>query len=235
MIEPFAGGGIISLTSVAEGLVDRAVMVEMDRGVAALWSVILGDHRWLERRILSFRPTRGNVIRILRSTDCSRRELAFRTIVRNRFNYGGIIAAGATLIRSGESGMGLSSRWYPETIAARIEEIASMSDRLRIIHGDGLDVMARCRSGRAVFFIDPPYTEGGKRAGRRLYDHNDVDHGRLFRLASTTKNGVVMTYGYSREVLGMARRHGLRARRIPMMSGHHAIMRELVITNRRVL
>ncbi len=232
MYEPFAGGGIISLSAVAEGLVDRAVMVEKDDGVAAMWSVILGDHRWLVGRILSFEPTRPNVEDVLASGGSGARALAFRTIIRNRFSYGGIMARGASLIKGGESGRGITSRWYPETIAARITEIARMSGRLRVVHGDGLDVMARCRSRRAIFFIDPPYTAAGKRAGRRLYDHSSVDHARLFRLASRTLNPVVMTYDRSDEVAGMARSHGLYVRRVPMVSGHHAAMDELVITNR---
>ena len=37
LIEPFAGGGIVSLTAVIENLVDRATMVEKDEGVAAVW------------------------------------------------------------------------------------------------------------------------------------------------------------------------------------------------------
>jgi DNA adenine methylase len=32
----------------------------------------------------------------------------------------------------------------------------------------------------AVFFIDSPYTAGGKRAGSRLYTHFEVDHEKTF-------------------------------------------------------
>ena len=35
LIEPFAGGGIVSLTGVMEDLIAEAVMVEIDRDVAA--------------------------------------------------------------------------------------------------------------------------------------------------------------------------------------------------------
>src|SRR2546425_12499168 len=42
-VEPFAGGGIGSLTAVMEGLADRAVMAELDSGVASVWKVILSD------------------------------------------------------------------------------------------------------------------------------------------------------------------------------------------------
>src|SRR5690554_6260073 len=47
LIEPFAGGGIVSLTAAFESLADKIVMVELDHEVAAVWEVIVnGDHNW---------------------------------------------------------------------------------------------------------------------------------------------------------------------------------------------
>lgn len=43
-VEPFAGGGMISLTALFEGLTERVVMVELDDDVAAMWeAVVNGD------------------------------------------------------------------------------------------------------------------------------------------------------------------------------------------------
>ena len=41
LIEPFAGGGIVSLTAAFEKLADQIIMVEMDEEIAAVWEVIL--------------------------------------------------------------------------------------------------------------------------------------------------------------------------------------------------
>ena len=55
LIEPFAGGGIVSLTAVAEDLVDNALLVEKDPMVAAVWKTLLdGNAEWLAQRILDF-------------------------------------------------------------------------------------------------------------------------------------------------------------------------------------
>jgi len=40
--------------------------------------------------------------------------------VKNRVNRGGILAPGAGMIKQGEKGKGLKSRWYPETLKRRI-------------------------------------------------------------------------------------------------------------------
>src|SRR5579872_7505730 len=55
LVEPFAGGGILSLTTAFEQLAERVLMVELDDQVAAVWQTILhGDAPWLAERILRF-------------------------------------------------------------------------------------------------------------------------------------------------------------------------------------
>ena len=50
LVEPFAGGGIISLTAVFEHLADSVIMVELDDQIAAVWQTILaGDAQWLTK------------------------------------------------------------------------------------------------------------------------------------------------------------------------------------------
>src|SRR5271166_273482 len=57
-VEPFAGGAIIGLTAVFEGLVDRTTLVELDVDVCAVWQTILGtEGEKLARKILDFTPT----------------------------------------------------------------------------------------------------------------------------------------------------------------------------------
>src|SRR5665213_1711414 len=41
-LEPFAGGGIVSLSMVFEGLASRATLVERDEKVGSVWATILG-------------------------------------------------------------------------------------------------------------------------------------------------------------------------------------------------
>ena len=49
LLEPFAGGGIVSLTAVMEDLVSRCLMAEIDRDVAAFWHATLRHKRRLRR------------------------------------------------------------------------------------------------------------------------------------------------------------------------------------------
>ena len=231
-VEPFAGGGIASLIAVMEDWADRALMCEIDPDVASVWETILTEPDWLVDRILAFEITRQAVEALLSQEACDRRERAFRTLVRNRTQRGGVMAPGASLMKMGENGKGIASRWYPETLAKRIRRIAQHRDRITFVCGDGMEVIRRFSDlETAVMFVDPPYTAGGKRAGRRLYLHSDVDHELLFDLMAQIRGKFLMTYDAAVEVVNMARARGFAIDLVPMKNGHHETMMELLITN----
>ena len=231
LVEPFTGGGIISLTALFENLAERVVMVELDDAVAAVWETVVGgDAAWLADRVLHFQMSRETVLEELQKTPATRRERAFQTILKNRTLHGGILAEGSSFIRHGENGKGIGSRWYPETLAKRLMNLGQMAERIDFRHADGLQVMAEFSQVReAVYFVDPPYTAGGKRAGRRLYTHHAIDHDQLFTLCESLQGDFLMTYDEADEVKELARRHHLAMRLIPMKNTHHATMKELVI------
>lgn len=231
-IEPFAGGGIISLTAAFENPLLRVTMVELDADVAAVWQTILSDDaNWLADRIAHFHLTpetvQEEIARIPRDT----RDRAFQTLLRNRVNRGGILAPGTGRLKNGENGKGIASRWYPQTLRTRINNIAVIKDRIRFIQGDGLQVLrANAERADVIYFVDPPYTAGGKKAGTRLYAHNEIDHEELFRTATTLAGDFLMTYDNTEDISELAARHHLNTHAIPMKNTHHARMQELLIS-----
>ncbi len=231
LVEPFAGGGIISLTALFENLVQKAVMVELDDEIAAVWeSIIKGDAEWLANRILTFELSREAVINEIKRLPRTQKEKAFQTILKNRTFHGGILAEGSGFLKYGENGKGIHSRWYPATIAKRLLNLNQIADRIDFRCDDGLKVMQEFSNRQdTIYFIDPPYTAGGKKAGKRLYKHYDLDHKHLFTVCETLKGDFLMTYDNAEEVKRMARLHGFQMRLIPMTNTHHATMEELVI------
>ncbi|WP_232280718.1 DNA adenine methylase [Chloroflexus aggregans] len=231
LVEPFAGGGIISLTALFENLVEKAVMVELDDEVAAVWETIVnGDAVWLANQILTFTMTREAVEAELQKTPTTIREKAFQTILKNRTLHGGILAEGSRFIRYGENGKGIGSRWYPKTLAQRLINLNTVAHRIDFRCDDGLNVMMEfAHREDVIYFIDPPYTVGGKKAGKRLYKHHQLDHEHLFTICESLVGNFLMTYDEADEVKEMARKHRFQMRLIPMKNTHHATMRELVI------
>jgi DNA adenine methylase len=230
-IEPFAGGGIISLSTANMNLADHITMVELDPEIAAVWQTMFSDHaEWLANEIVSFDLTAENISARLKAGTPTTREHGFQTLLKNRTYHGGILAPGSGVLKYGENGRGIKSRWYPETLQKRILKVATLKDRITFINGDGIQVMRdNAHRKDAVFFIDPPYTAAGKKAGSRLYTHFDLDHEELFRVTATVAGDFLMTYDDAEGVRRLARKHGFRMRTIAMKNTHHAEMKELLI------
>jgi len=232
--EPFAGGAMAGLTVAAEGLAEQVFLGELDNDVAAVWKTIFNskqaDVDWLKKQILDFDVNLENVKAIIAGSPKAVRGMAFRTIVKNRTQRGGIMAAGAGLVKAGEAGRGLKSRWYPETLGARIDALYSIKDRVVFEQVDAFEAVKRyAKDADAFFFIDPPYTAGGKNAGKRLYTHNELDHEALFKLMASVKGSVMLTYDDTPDVRMLAEKNGFRVEAVPMKNTHHALVRELLI------
>ncbi len=231
LFEPFCGGGIVSLTATMEDLCERAVLAELDRDVAAFWHAALRHTDDLCQRIRDFEPSRENVTALQLQSPPDLVDQGFRTLVLNRTRRGGILAPGASLLNAGEGGKGLESRWYAQTIVNRLSNIKEHAARITFVEGDGLKLLESMVhiEGVAVF-VDPPYTAGGKRPGRRLYAHHEVDHSRIFEVLADSNANFLMTYERAPQIAAFVRRHDFAAVTVTMKSAHHSPVPELVIS-----
>lgn len=236
LIEPFAGGAIVSLTAVMEDLVSAAIMIELDRDVAAFWRAALDEGATLQDWLRQFDPTHERLRDLERTPPATVAEHGWRTLVLNRTRRGGVLAPGASFSRNGENGRGVLSRWYPDTLARRLAAIEPYAEAERLVfaEGDGMKLLPPLLYGweqNAAVFLDPPYTAaGGKRAGSRLYAHASIDHARLFALMAERDANFLMTYDAAPEIIDLVRAYGFHAAELSMKNGHHNMLSELVIT-----
>lgn len=229
LIEPFAGGGIVSLTAAFENLAKQITMTELDDEVAAVWKTILSDdNEWLANKILKFDLTQKNISDEYTNPNKEIKDLAFCTILKNRTSHGGIITKGAGMMKNGENGKGISSRWYAQTLAKRIRAIDYIKNKIEFHQTDAFKVIEENRNDKgAFFFIDPPYMK----AGRRLYTHFEIDHERLFYLTSKIEGKYMLTYDNNDSVKNLARKYRLPFKTVPMKTTHNLKKNEILICN----
>ncbi len=229
LIEPFAGGGIVSLTAAFEKLAEHIIMVEMDKEIAAVWEVILTDkNKWLADKIYSFQLTHEHVNEELDKPDKLLQDIAFCAVLKNRIFHGGILAKGSGMIKNGENGKGLASRWYPKTLHDRIRAIEFVNNRIEFISGDAFEIIAQNINNKdAFFFIDPPYTV----AGKRLYTHYELDHEKLLWLTAQLKGKFMLTYDDTTEIRLLADKNRLQYKTLPMKTTHHVEKNEIIISD----
>lgn len=232
--EPFAGGATASLTAVMENFVNRAVIGEIDEDLSAFWSVALNHTCELQQLIGEFELTEESVNDLVDRETETELDHAFRTLVMNRTRRGGILADGASSNKSGENGKGIASRWYPDTLIGRLQDISSHGSRITLHRGDGVEYINGINTDdageRHILFIDPPYTAGSKKTGERLYRHSDVNHERLFDAIEASGLEFLLTYDRSAEIIRLINRFGYFAVNVSMKNTHHEHRDELVIT-----
>lgn len=229
LIEPFTGGGIISLTVAFEDLAKKIIMVELDEQVAAVWKTIFSDYNEnLAKKIIEFDLSIENARDILEKETKNICDMAFATILRNRIYHGGIITKGSGLMRNGENGNGIKSRWYPVTLYNRIRDIEGIKNKITFYEGNAFKFINKyLKNKNFYFFIDPPYTI----AGKRLYTYFDIDHEKLFYLVSKIRGHYMMTYDDADEIRQLAVKYNLPFFQIPMKTTHNIRKNELIITD----
>jgi DNA adenine methylase len=229
LIEPFAGGGIVSLTAAFENLAKQIMMVEIDEEVASVWEVILNEqNNWLANKILNFKLSRENIHKELSNPKKEIQDLAFSTILKNRVFHGGIIAKGSGMIKNGENGKGIASRWYAKTLADRIKAINYIKHKIVFLQTNAFNVIEEYSQNEDhYFFIDPPYTI----AGKRLYTYYEIDHEKLFFLVSKIKGKFMLTYDDTEEIRKLADKYHLPFNTIPMKTTHHLEKNEIIISD----
>ena len=230
-VEPFAGGSSVGLAVAELDLVDRVTLVEIDPDVAAVWEVILnGGASRLAAKIRGYDLSETAARLTLKERNGDTVSRAFRCILLNRISRGGIMAPGAGLLKRGECDRGIRSRWYPETLAKRIESVHALRRKITFIQGDGLKTLETFSSTpRTVAFVDPPYVAKGRGAGLRLYSHYDVSCEKLFEIVRGFSGPMIITYHRSDVVQREAKAAGIECRTVNMHTAHTASKRQLIL------
>lgn len=229
LVEPFAGGGIVSLTAAFENLAEHVHMVELDPDISAVWQVIFSEgNQWLADEIMNFKLSHEAASAAIEKAGESVKARAFSTIVRNRINHGGIITKGSGVLKNGENGKGIASRWYAETLHKRITAIQSVQHKVTFTEGNAFDILKDYRKEKDFyFFIDPPYTV----AGKRLYTFFDIDHEGLFAAVAKLKGKFMLTYDDTPHIRELAEKYKLPFKTVPMKTTHHLLKQEILVTD----
>jgi DNA adenine methylase len=222
-VEPFAGGASVALAIAESDAAESVLIIERDPQVAAVWRTILGDE-WhqLARMVRNFSVTRRSVDDVLKTKPSDDVSIAFRCLLKNRVSRGGILARGAGILRRGEDGNGLCSRWYPEALSARIKAVHELHGRLRFKEGNGVTYIHRYLDSKStVIFADPPYSVRPTHPGQRLYDFKEFDHDKLFETLAAFAGRCAITYSESRPIRRLAEKYGFQVERLRMRTTHH--------------
>lgn len=140
------------------------------------------------------------------------------------------MAPGAGFLKRGENDKGISSRWYAETLAERIEQVHALRAKLVFHEGDGIRMLESfCKRRHVAAFVDPPYIANGKGAGARLCRYHDLDSEELFAVLHRFSGPMIITYHRSVIVQRQAEAAEIECRTVNIRTTHSLNRRELIM------
>jgi len=179
-VEPYAGGAAVALELLLLGHVSSICINDLNTSVHAFWSSVLTRTDDLCERILKvpltmemWQQQKGIHEDHLSHTEL---DLGFSAFFLNRCNRSGIISGG---VIGGKDQIGkwkLDARFNRQALVNRIQQVASLKDRIFLTNMDALDFVKTWRRKiphRSLVYLDPPYFAKGKRLYDSSYSYKD--------------------------------------------------------------
>lgn len=186
VVEPFTGGGSVTIGLLEAGFADMAVVNDLDPLVGAFWQVVFSDDaRELADRVLATEVTleRWYALKKTPNEVGTAIDKAFRCLFLNRTSFSGILTDQAGPIGGASQGSeyDVGCRFNLQRVAARILELSRLSSRVAF-RGNGtwqhladhLDMNVYrthgLRSEDVFWYVDPPFYRKADRLYRYWFD-----------------------------------------------------------------
>lgn len=196
-VEPFAGGAGAALRLLYNEYVERIVLNDLDRGVAAMWRAIFKQNDefifLLDRTPVTIASWHQQRAIFESASPPGDLELGFATFFLNRTNRSGILNARPIggLTQSGP--WKIDARFNKEDLTARISMLGRFRSRVELLEEDGVEVVAAyLRDKKAFIYVDPPYIDKG--SDLYLDTLEWADHRRLARELQRRMGQWMLTY-----------------------------------------
>lgn len=161
-VEPFAGGAGVALGLLEEGRVDRVIINDIDRRVAAFWRAITEDTDAFVERIGETAIDMDSWHRqrsIMLEDPKDDLKLGFAAFFLNRTNRSGILGA-RPIGGLGQTGdWKLDCRFDKRKMIKRVRGVAKYADQIEVRQEDANLLLddAELQSDSVFLYIDPPY------------------------------------------------------------------------------
>jgi D12 class N6 adenine-specific DNA methyltransferase len=210
-IEPYAGGAGAGIALLAENVVERITINDIDPAVYAFWTAATKHTEEMMRLVydvpLSVEEWRRQR-EIYKSSDTSDvLTLGFSFFYLNRTNRSGILNGGVIggLAQTGK--YKIDARFNRKTLADRLERIGNLSNQISVLSLDGRTVVGQFASCPNVFmYIDPPYVVAGSKLYLNSFEVRD--HEKLAETVEQVESAKwIVTYDQSELISELYKKH----------------------------
>lgn len=179
-VEPYAGGAGIAVALLYLEYADHIHLNDLNPSVHAFWRSVI-DQPDAMAKLVRDAPLTVEEWRKQRALQYSKEpvgtlELGFSTFYLNRTSRSGIIRGGVIGGVNQNGKWKIDARYNAESLAKRIEKVASYSSRITLYNCDASDLIRNVLPSlptRSLVYLDPPYYEKGSKLYQSSYRHDD--------------------------------------------------------------
>jgi DNA adenine methylase len=213
-VEPYAGGASVALELLHFDLVDRVVLGDQDRLIAAFWQTVVDDVDWLCKQVEQIELDLATWERMKRARFRSRRSLALACLYLNRTSFNGSLhrRAGPIGGKAQAGDYAIGCRFPRARLVKRLRACAAMSDRIEVVPAQ--DAMQTLRETRdrahredstVFFYLDPPFWAKSELLYRQSF--TEPDHERLADALHWVADPFLLSYDAAPEIVELYRGH----------------------------
>lgn len=185
-IEPFAGGAAIAINLLLNNDVDKIIINDYDKGIAAFWNAILNNTNKFIRKMyetpVNIEEWKYQKSIYLSSNSCRDFDYGFATFYLNRTNRSGIIPGGAIGGLKQKGDWKIDARFNKIDLEKRIVKIAERKKDIMVYNKDVnkfiMQILPKY-SHNALVYFDPPYFNKGKQLYKNFFkyeNHKEIEN-----------------------------------------------------------
>lgn len=185
VIEPFVGGGSVSLAFLLKKDVEKVVIADKDELISSFWEILFFDTDYLVNFVKNTNVTlkRFNYYKKVAKNheNYDKRQRAKACLFLNRTSFSGILHASAGPIggREQQSKYKIDCRFGRTNLVKRIQEIAAFRNKVTVLSSSWRQTIKyclenfKCKTEEFLFYLDPPFYEKADHLYRHYFDNND--------------------------------------------------------------
>lgn len=236
-VEPFAGGFGIGIGLLCDGVVNAAIINDIDTHIYHFWDAVLNQTEDLITLIESTEVTieeREIQKHIYDNPNTDSLHDGFATLFLNRVNYSGVIKGGPIGGAAQQGKYKIDCRFNKSDIIKRIRRVAGFRNQIILCNCDASELIVRYVpqiNGEVFLNIDPPYVIKGSLLYTNYFeeqDHRNLADVIVSNLATTPW---IITYDNAELIRDIYNGYLIQEYFIRHNVGTKARNTELVITN----
>lgn len=238
-IEPFVGGGGLSLALLYNKDVEKIVINDYDKAIYSVWRAILTEtDKFIN--LINYTPVTIEEWRHQKSIYLNYNkkyslELGFATFFLNRTNRSGILKAGPIGGYSQKGEYKIDCRYNKEQLIQKVLRIAENKNKIKLYNYEIRTFIKKIIPLYKNYFVyfDPPYFNKGKELYQNFFSKQD--HEDIASLIKNVKSSWLLTYDNSATIKEMYKEYDIKKYRVIYSLANTGEAEEIILTSSPLL